>query len=466
MTEGITTTQFAPIKKKGFWEKYDLAMPTDPLYKIKIGIWVVFLLWIFEGALRKWFLPFLSMPLLIVRDPIVLWLIIMANKKGLLKFNIYLTGMTILGGFCFITALFFGHGNVFVALYGARTLLLYFPLIFVIGRVFDQKDVVRLGRMLLVISIVMTVLIGLQFYSPQSAWVNRGVGGDEAGAGFGGALGYFRPPGFFSFTNGTTCFYSLVGPFILYFWLNPTLINRNILILATVSLVVAIPLSISRGLSLQVGVSVLFLMIAVIKTPKYLIRIIMSAFVIILVFKIFSNVEFFKTAAEAFTDRFEGANESEGGLVEGVFGDRFLGQLIKAVIGSGDKSFFGAGLGIGTTLGAQLTKDNSVVLAADFEWMREIGELGLMGLFVIAIRVGLTFKMAWASYSRIKNNDLLPWLMASLGIIIVIQGQWHQPTALGFCGIVGGLWLASFRHTQFSNKNIQTQETSNELKIN
>lgn len=461
MNESNVINSYAPRKKKGFWERFDLASPDDPLYKLKIGIWVVFLLWIFEGALRKWFLPFLSMPLLIVRDPIVLWLIIMANKKDLLKYNIYLTGMTIVGSFCFIIALFLGHGNVFVALYGARTLLLYFPLIFVIGRVFDQKDVVRLGRMLLVISIVMTVLIGLQFYSPQSAWVNRGVGGDEAGAGFGGALGYFRPPGFFSFTNGTTCFYSLVGPFILYFWLNPTLINRNILILATVSLIAAIPLSISRGLSLQVGVSVFFLLIAVVKKPKHLIRIIMSAFLIILVFKIFSNVGFFKTAAEAFTDRFEGANETEGGLVEGVFGERFLGQLIKAVIGSGDKSFFGAGLGIGTTLGAQLTHDNSVVLAADYEWMREMGELGLMGLFVIAIRVGLTFKIAMASYSRIKNNDLLPWLMASLGIIIVVQGQWHQPTALGFCGIVGGLWLASFRHRPKVSQLSNSPEISN-----
>ncbi|MDI1235357.1 MAG: hypothetical protein PSX81_13840 [bacterium] len=461
MAENSIINTYTTNKKKGFWEKYDLTSPSDPLYKLKIGIWIVFLLWIFEGALRKWFLPFLSMPLLIVRDPIVLWLIFMANKKELLKYNIYLTGMTILGAFCFLMALFFGHGNVFVALYGARTLLLYFPLIFVIGRVFDQQDVVRLGRMLLVISIVMTVLIGLQFYSPQSAWVNRGVGGDEAGAGFGGALGYFRPPGFFSFTNGTTCFYSLVAPFILYFWLNPTLINRTILILATVSLIAAIPLSISRGLSLQVGVSVFFLLIAVVKKPKYFIQIILSAFLIVLVFKIFSNVGFFKTAAEAFTDRFEGANETEGGLVEGVFGERFLGQLIKAVIGSGDKSFFGAGLGIGTTLGAQLTGDNSVVLAADYEWMREIGELGLMGLFVIAIRVGLTFKIAFASYSRIKSNNILPWLMASLGMIIVVQGQWHQPTALGFCGIVGGLWLASFRQRSQVSNSSQPSETVN-----
>ena len=35
-------------------------------------IWVYFLLLLFEGALRKWFLPSLSQGLLIVRDPIVI----------------------------------------------------------------------------------------------------------------------------------------------------------------------------------------------------------------------------------------------------------------------------------------------------------------------------------------------------------------------------------------------------------
>ena len=35
---------------------------------LKRLIWVYFILLVFEGALRKWFLPGLSTPLLIVRD--------------------------------------------------------------------------------------------------------------------------------------------------------------------------------------------------------------------------------------------------------------------------------------------------------------------------------------------------------------------------------------------------------------
>ena len=435
------------LKITSLWKKNKQQLPKDPNHILKVGIWVYFFLWIFEGALRKWFLPALSMPLLIVRDPIVLWLIILASRRGLLKFNIYMAGMVFLGFVSLFTAVFFGHGNVAVAIYGARTLLLYFPMIFVIGQVFNQEDVIKMGRIMVIIAIPMTILLGLQFYSPQSAWVNRGVGGDEAGAGFGGAMGYFRPPGTFSFTNGTTCFYSFLAPFLLYFWLNTKKINLLILTAATGALVAAIPLSISRGLFFQIGISVIFLVIAVSRNPKYFGKILMASFLVLVALAAFSKASFFKTATAAFTDRFDGANDAEGGLVEGVIGERFFGTLIKAITGSSDQSVFGFGVGSGTSLGAKLLNDDSILGLADFEWMREIGELGLMGLLVIMLRVGLAVKISLASYNKLASGNLLPWLMMSVGVLMVTQGQWHQPTALGFCALSGGIWLASFRST-------------------
>ena len=116
------------LKTNSLWKKNKQQLPKDPNHILKVGIWVYFFLWIFEGALRKWFLPALSMPLLIVRDPIVLWLIILASRRGLLKFNIYMAGMVFLGFVSLFTAVFLGHGDIAVAIYGARTLLLYFPM--------------------------------------------------------------------------------------------------------------------------------------------------------------------------------------------------------------------------------------------------------------------------------------------------------------------------------------------------
>ena len=40
--------------------------------KVQLLLWTYFWLLIFEGALRKWVLPGLSNPLLIVRDPVAI----------------------------------------------------------------------------------------------------------------------------------------------------------------------------------------------------------------------------------------------------------------------------------------------------------------------------------------------------------------------------------------------------------
>src|SRR6185437_2032323 len=219
----------------------------DPYPALKKGIWVYFVLLIFEGALRKWVLPGLAAPLLIVRDPVAIWLIVVAWQRGLLKSNLSLSATFVISILGLVTALMYGHGNLLVGIYGVRTLLLHFVLIFIIGNVFNRDDVLKIGKALLWMSIPMTVLLILQFYSPQSAWVNLGIGGDTAGGGFSGALGYFRPPATFSFTNGTALFYSLSACYIFYFWFfAKKYIKKPVLIAASVALAIAIPMSISR----------------------------------------------------------------------------------------------------------------------------------------------------------------------------------------------------------------------------
>jgi hypothetical protein len=58
------------------------AVATDYAF-IKKLIWAYFLLLLFEGALRKWFLPGLSQGLLIIRDPIVIWIYYLCYAQGL-----------------------------------------------------------------------------------------------------------------------------------------------------------------------------------------------------------------------------------------------------------------------------------------------------------------------------------------------------------------------------------------------
>lgn len=411
---------------------------------IKKWIWAYFILLIFEGALRKWLLPGLSTPLLIIRDPIAIVILFMAWKWRILPSNKFMIIVMIIGIISIFTAFYLGHGNLPVALYGARIFILHVPLIFIIGQVFSYQDVLKLGKICLWISLPMTLLIAFQFYSPQSAWINRGIGGDIRGGGFTGALGYFRPPGTFSFTTGVSQFYSLTGVYIIFFWFKRSSINRLILIIATLCLLAAIPLSISRGLFFSVCVSLLFSGMILMRKPKFLLQSIVGIVLLGYLIYFLGNSNAFQDINKVFTARLNMASKAEGGA-QGVFIDRYLGGMIGALNNtSSDEPFFGYGSGMGTNVGSMLLTGKSLFLISEGEWGRLIGELGLlMGLVIIIFRLVLSVQLALKAYRGIKYNNILPWLLASFALLMIPQGQWAQPTSLGFSILVGGLVLAS-----------------------
>lgn len=408
------------------------------------GIWLYFILLIFEGALRKWFLPSLSSPLLIVRDPVAIYLLLYAWYYNMFPGNIYITWMSVITLISIFTTLFYGHGNLYVTLYGARIFLVHFPFIFLIGKIFTREDVLQVARVALWISIPMALLVGLQFYSPQSAWVNRGVGGDLSGAGFGGALGYFRPPGTFSFTSGLVAFFSFTAAFIFYFWLKPGQINKAILISATIGLIFTIPLSISRTLTFTVSLMGLFVLITLSRNLKSIGKIVVGIIIISVMVMLLAETGWLDKPMEVFIARFEGAGKTEGG-VEGTLIDRYFGDLIKAFKNTGEHSFFGEGLGMGTNAGAAMLGAFGKFLIAEQEWARTIGEMGpLLGIGVIVIRLIIAGRLALASFSRIRTGDVLPWMILSFTIVIFPQGIWAQPSMLGFSTMITGLLIASF----------------------
>ncbi len=416
---------------------------TTTLRSLKVGVWLYFLLLIFEGALRKWFLPALSTPLLIVRDPIALWVVITALNRKIIRLDFYNLSILIISIIAFFTAVTIGHGNIPVAVFGVRILIVHFPFMFAIGKIFNHEDVEKLGKATLWISLPMVVLTGLQFYSPQSAWVNRGVGGDESGAGFQGALGFFRPPGTFSFTNGNALFFAFTSVFIFYFLLQPNKINKTLLICSGIALIASVPISISRTLIFSITVSAIFMLLALSRKPEYTGRVIFGIIGVFVLFSLISQFSFFQTATDAFTDRFTSANKTEGGL-QGVFLDRYMGGMIGAISNSYQIPFFGLGIGMGTNVGSQILTGKLNFLISEGEWGRLIGEMGLlMGLLMIMIRLIFCLQLTQMAYKRLAKNDVLPWMILSFTLLIVPQGQWSQPTSLGFSTLAGGLVLAS-----------------------
>jgi hypothetical protein len=416
---------------------------------LKNGIWFYFILLIMEGGLRRWFLPSLATPLLIIRDPLAAFLLFNAIRFNVFPKDKLIPVMFCIGIISIFTALFFGHGNLAVAFFGARILLIQFPMLFLIGRVFDRSDVIQMGKVILWISIPMAILITMQFYSPQSAWVNKGVGDSLEGAGFSGANGYFRPPGTFSFITGVSAFFGLAACFVFYFWLKPQYVNKILLIAATVSLIVAIPTSISRTLFFEVVISLFFFLWAKSSQPGFMKRMTQLTAGFMVLFVILSNIDSLNTQMDAFSSRFTVANESEGGM-EGVIIDRFLGGLVGAFKDIDDNhAVFGQGIGMGTNVGAQLLSGKTDFLISEAEWGRIIGESGILfGVLIIVIRINMTFKIASQCYTRLRLGDALPWMLLSYGFINLLQAQWAQPTNLGFYVLIGGLILSSLRESE------------------
>lgn len=424
---------------------YNLNMQSK-LKPLKIIIWCYFLLLIFEGALRKWVMPGLATPLLLVRDPLAILLMYKTTQVGISWVNNYVRIAWFATALSFALSLtLLGHQNILVAIFGARIMIFHFPLIFIIGKVFDKEDVLKMGRVLMLICIPMTLLVALQFYSPQSALVNRGIGGNLAGSGFTGAMGYFRPSGLFSFTSGNVQFYSLCACFIFYFALSKDKCPKWLLIGSSISLVFAMPLSISRTLLFSVLLTGIFAVVASFRFPKMGYGIIKASLVVLLLLGVLQTVSTFRIATEVMTDRFNAAGKVEGGTLEGTIGDRFLGSFIGPVSAIVKEPILSGKLGMGTNAGAKMMGATGFLIS-ETEWGRLTGERGiLLGLLTIALRVILIVFLTFKAWTFVKRGQILPWFILSFAFFAVVQGQWAQPSSLGFAILSAGLVAASMK---------------------
>jgi hypothetical protein len=429
----------------------ETSIQDDPYKSLKIAIWLYFFLWIFEGALRKWILPSLATPLLIVRDPVAIYLIIKAIHLNVKFSNVYLVGAYVITLLSLIITLTFGHGNLFVGIYGARIMLLHFPLIFIIGAVFTKEDIIKMGYVLLGINILMTLIVYLQFISPQSAFINIGLGG-EGSSGFSGAMGYFRPPGTFSFITGLSSFYIMVSVFVFYFWLSDTPVSKILLYASTLALIFSLPLTVSRtavGGVLLVG---LFAFLGSATSLKTLMRIVLTIIVLFALFIILQQTtSVFSLGTEVFMSRVDTASEHSGGFEESFF-SRAMDGFIDPIVRLMKLPLFIGNLGMGTNAGAQMLSGSNGFLIAEDELSRISGEQGLiLGGVIIVLRLGLALSLFLKSI-RLPNEDkLLPLIFCGTALFSLTQGQWAQPSMLGYSVMVTGLLLASI------NKNLKPE---------
>lgn len=415
---------------------------------IRTCFWIFFFLLMTEGIFRRWLFPSLNNIFLVARDPFVLYSIYLGIRAGLLR-DIPAIIMFVLAFLCFFSALFFGHGNIYVALYGMR-ILLYYPFIYICARVLTRDDILKVGRVFVLLITPMTLLCMVQFVSPQSSFVNIGVGGDETGAGFsGGALGYYRPPGIFTFIAALTDYYGISLSFLLYFLTNNRdakrlSISRTILFLSVIFYIISIPVSISRTHFVQTIIICLGYLLFVnndIKTIKRItFIIILVTLSIVLILYFVPDIDLY---TKVFLTRFNGANTSEGGLLSSAY-ERSFGWATRAIektsiMGYGDGYFTNVGMKIlrGDTgaWGGDLTK---IADATEMEWGRVICEDGLLlGMCILAVRFIISgYLFVKSKFCLTEYNDYLPWTLLPFAIYLQVFGQLKAPYHLGFCSII------------------------------
>lgn len=412
---------------------------------VKFLIWSYLLLWIFEGSLRKWVLPGLATPLLIVRDPIVIMIYLFAMRAGVFRFNRILMGFLLVISLSFVTAMTAGHGNVMVAMYGVRSFLLHLPMIWIMGAVLSEKDLRRMATACLAISIPITVLLVLQYQSSPGAWVNRGVGG-EGTAVFSGAMGRNRPPGTWSFITGPTQHYALMTAFLIGLFLY----RRApiwLLALAGGAIAITIPVSISRALLMNcvlVGIAAIpgLLRLGLVSPA----RIIQIGVVFAVISVALLQVPVFQESFEVFQARWDSASQIEAGDegLQGVLERRILGGTFGTLDELGEVPLFGYGLGIGTQVGSVMAFGVKGFTMGESEWLKTINELGpVLGLAFLLLKLLLAGILALQSFQEMRRGNIWPALLTAVAGPALLLAQWGQTTSLGFVVLSTGFAFAS-----------------------
>jgi hypothetical protein len=421
-----------------------VAAPVDPINsgmaKAARGlIWVYLVLWVVEGALRKWFLVSLSDVLLVIRDPVVLGIYATALIGGLFPFNAFffmtllVAALSGMAGFAVIPDL------PAVVAFGLRANFLHLPLIFVMGRVLRPKDLRLMAWFFLIGAIPQAAVMAKQYRSGINDWWNLGAGGGQQ---IEAASNVVRPAGTFSFISGPILYFGATTAFLLGGLTLRGWIRWWLMIPVVAASLLAAAVSGSRSLMLSSAIVGLTFLVGCVLYPRA-IKSLAKLFVMGLIgFAAVAGLSVYQAGVETTGDRAAGATQNEGGLVG--LAARALKPISDALSSVFSTELLGKGLGLGTNGGASLAGFRGNFLIAEDEWTRAVGESGpVIGLAFMGLRVGLAVWALVLSLRAARNGNLLPIALWGAGAVGLVAGQFGQPTAMGATVFFMGLWAAS-----------------------
>ena len=415
-------------------------------YKVSRNlIFLILILTLLDGALRKWVFPSLSTPLLMLKDVAVLILylnIFQINawpKKNMMNyFYVFLVLITIQSLLQVVT-----RGlPLFPIIYGIRNYIFLLPLPFVMQKVLDWKDVQTIIKIVLFLAIPSAILVLLQYISPPTAFINRSVGDDEAQRIFVVVQNVVRPYGFFSFTNGQTLY---CGALLVLYFMNQSVQKEQ---KAVKNQILSIAILLSITINIVTSGSRSAYLLTVLIFASYLFSNVISlnkksgqqgllfGIIAAVVASVFVSI-YFQKNIDQIVERQNIANRVEGGFIE-----RLARDYLFLYFDLSDIPILGYGAGVFT---AAMQGGNSLaIFYKENELLRILYECGyIVGALFILFRLHLAsylVKIALRDFRKTKNVTLFILLSHIMYQILVGQITYNN-TAMYFTWFFTGVVL-------------------------
>jgi len=413
---------------------------------LKKLFWLYFLLLIFEGALRKWFLHPLAAPLLLVRDPVAFLIIVEAfrTNKWPERWSTVTGALAVMLVTLCMAQMIMVDNPWVAAVYGLHSYLLPFPVAFIMGENLDREDLRKFGICTLWLLLMMTALETMQYHSPPEAFVNAGA--YEGAAQIYYVDAHVRASGTFSFVTGSTCFGPFAAAFLFYGLTSEKFTRKWLLWAGLAALVLSVPIVGSRAMELSIGAVIASAAVAAMFGVSQSIKAVKILATLAAVFLVVSFLPIYSQATASLTERSTRSYTIEGGVRHSIE-NRTLGAVLAGVEETNlIRNPLGIGMGQGANAIAKLLTGSAQFMAGESEFGRIVEEMGpFMGIAFLLFRGFLTLWILRYALARAADRDLLALLLFPAVLLTLFMGVLEQPTEQGFMVVSVAMSLAALK---------------------
>jgi hypothetical protein len=390
------------------------------IHRVNYLIFIVYVLVILEGAIRKWALPQFSSALFFIKDPFVIYIYWLCFYYKLFPRNFYFVltmFMALLFYFLMSLQSLIIPFNILAGIYGWRTYFFFLPLAFIIGELYGMKELKRIARFTCIAAIPICILTFIQYRSPLDSYINKNVGLGES-IGFTVIEDIVRPSGTFSFTTGQTTFISTVLLMLLYnFFLKKEerFLNPVLFCVCIFAFFANLAVSGSRAAYVSCIIILLFLLLAsfiLLRKKQGFSILTYLSFGLIIAVLVFSFI--FEREWDIINRRQAMAEAQEGSIFTRMASLFIDIQFFKST----NPPLLGYGLGLSSGGGSFLVTGISKFGLAETDWARNVLEAGLLlGTGYIFYRIFLTIDIVNAAIKgTILSRNPAPFLF--LGFVV------------------------------------------------